>query len=196
MGTGAERLRRTGLAHMQTLAVIAACSVVAQLSLVLRWGVPALIPWVIIAAAGGASVLSFMATTDQFPEQISGRVNAVLNLLQVGCAFFVQSIIGVVLQLWPQTDAHAPVEAYQCAFSVAIGLQCLALGWFWLTRMEPKATVFAPHPMHRKKKAKSAARRTTSVYERAAENWHCRFRMAREQLHFWRAIGLGAAALT
>jgi predicted MFS family arabinose efflux permease len=195
-GAAAGRLRRSGLSYMHMLAAVAACSIVAQLSLVLRSDVPALLPWVIIAASGGASVLGFMATTDQFPEQISGRINAVLNLLQVGCAFFVQSAVGAALQFWPPTDGHAPVAAYQWAFGVVIGVQGLALGWFWLTRPEPRAPVFAPHPMHRKNSSRAVAGRTTSVYERAAEHWHCHVRMAREQLYFWRAMALGTAGLT
>jgi predicted MFS family arabinose efflux permease len=195
-GATAGRLRRSGLSYMHMLAAVAAFSIVAQLSLVLRCNVPALLPWVIIAASGGASVLSFMATIDQFPEQISSRVNAVLNMLQVGCAFFVQSIVGVVLQFWPNADGHAAVEAYQCAFGVAVGLQCLALGLFWLMQLGPKAPTYASHPMHRTTRTQDIAQRATLIDDRASEAKYGGGRRTRELTRYWRAIGLSLLSLT
>ena len=115
----------------ETLAAVAARSVAAQAALVLRLPVPFLLPWLVVAAAGSATVLSYAALAEAFPQEIAGRANAALNVLHIGGAFAIQSGIGTVVGLWGADAAgHSPAAAYATAFAVNLAPQCLALAWF------------------------------------------------------------------
>ena len=131
LGFAADWLRRRGVQPAQALAAVAALSVAAQAALVLRLPVPPFLPWLVLAAAGSATVLSYAALADAFPKEAAGRANAALNVLHIGGAFLIQSGIGVVVGLWG-TDAagHSPAAAYAVAFAFNLLPQCLALAWF------------------------------------------------------------------
>lgn len=140
-GVVADRLRRRGIRPGAALAAVAALSIAAQAALVLRLPVPPLLPWLVLAASGSATVLSYAALAEAFPKEVVGRANAALNVLHIGGAFAIQSGIGVAVGLW-DTDAagHAPATAYAAAFAGNLLPQVLALAWFVLA---PRAAVVA-----------------------------------------------------
>ena len=45
--------------------------------------------------------------------------------------FFLQWIIGVIIELWPQssTEYYAP-QSFQAAFGLLLSMQVMALAWF------------------------------------------------------------------
>ena len=98
LGIGGNRLRRNGIPLSQTLSVATGIALIAQLALVLRWPVPAWLPWIAIAAIGAGTVLSYAILSEMFPKSASGRANGALNLLHVTAAFAVQYAIGLVIQ--------------------------------------------------------------------------------------------------
>jgi MFS family permease len=130
LGTVAGRLRRMGIKTEWILVSTLMSSMTAQALLVLRFPVPSLLLWPVITAAGAATVLSFAILAEYFPKQMSGRANAALNLLHLGCAFVLQSATGFVIGQWPESHGmHAP-EAHELAMTATLALQLAALVWF------------------------------------------------------------------
>ncbi len=131
LGIVADRLRRRGVRPGEALAMVAALSILAQAALILRLPVPPLLPWLVLAVAGSATVLSYAALAEVFPKEMAGRANSALNVLHIGGAFVIQSGIGVVVGLWSADAAgHSPAVAYSIAFAANVVPQCLALSWF------------------------------------------------------------------
>ena len=107
--------------------------IAAQLALILRLPLPSYVPWIVVAATGAGTVLSYAILAEYFPTELAGRANAALNLFHIGGAFVVQCMTGLVVQLWAPTDGHYPEIAYQTAFAFNVGLQIAAAIWFALT---------------------------------------------------------------
>jgi MFS family permease len=129
-GVGADRLRRRGVGPQVLLGFVTTASIVAQLALILRWPLPSCFLWAIVAAVGAATVLSYAILAEQFPKELAGRANGLLNFLHVGAAFVVQSATGLVLQHWTPDAGHYPEIAYQTAFALNLVLQIVAGIWF------------------------------------------------------------------
>jgi MFS family permease len=134
LGMLADRLRRAGITAQSLLAATLAGSMVAQFGLVEQWPLPSFVLWVVIAAAGATTVLSFAILGEYYPKQMSGRANAALNLLHVGGAFVLQSATGSIIAMWPQTHGAYPAEAHQAAMGIMLLLQLAAFVWFALPR--------------------------------------------------------------
>ncbi|WP_316172260.1 MFS transporter [Bradyrhizobium sp. SZCCHNRI3037] len=132
LGLVADRLRRRGIGPGQLLSFVAILFIAAQLALILRLPLPSCISWVTIAAVGAATVLSYAVLAEYFPKEIAGRANAALNVFHIGGAFVLQSLTGLVIQLWPAVNGHYPAIAYQAAFGVNVALQIAAAIWFTL----------------------------------------------------------------
>jgi MFS family permease len=133
IGVAADRLRRFGVTPRALLVVFGVNSVAAELVLVLRVPIAVSVPWVVIAATGAATVLSFAILADCFAPEIAGRANAALGFLHVSGAFVIQSMIGLIIEMWPRdAGGHYPAPAYAAAFGATIVLQAASLIWFLL----------------------------------------------------------------
>jgi len=132
-GVAVDRARRRGVGPRALLSLVATMFIAAQLALILRLPLPSYLPWIVVAATGAGTVLSYAILAEYFPKELAGRANAALNLFHIGGAFVVQYMTGVVLQLWDPTNGHYPEIAYQAAFAFNIGLQIVAGIWFVLT---------------------------------------------------------------
>ena len=99
LGFAADRLRVFGVTQAGVLGFAAALSLAAQLALVMRWPVPPILPWLMIAALGAGTVLSYAILADRFPKSVSGRANGALNMLHVAMAFSVQAGLGFIIEL-------------------------------------------------------------------------------------------------
>ena len=129
-GIAVGRARRRGVGPRPLLALVATMFIAAQLALILRLPLPSYVPWIILAAVGAGTVLSYAILAEYFPKELAGRANAALNLFHIGSAFVVQYMTGLVVQLWPPIDGHYPEVAYQAAFAFNVGLQIVAGIWF------------------------------------------------------------------
>lgn len=134
LGMAADRLRRVGVKTESLLVSALGLSMLAQTALILRWPLPSLSLWTIIAAAGAATVLSYALMGEYFPKAMSGRANGALNLLHVGGAFVLQSATGFIVEQWPVTKGTYPAEAHQLAMAIPLALQIAAVGWFAVSR--------------------------------------------------------------
>ena len=102
------------------------------MALILRLPLPSYVPWIILAAVGAGTVLSYAILAEYFPKELAGRANAALNVFHISGAFVVQYMTGLVVQLWAPIDGHYPEVAYKAAFALNIGLQIVAGIWFVL----------------------------------------------------------------
>ncbi len=195
LGATAHRLRRAGIGQPALLAFAAALSVLAQWALVMRWPVPPLVPWLVIAALGAATVLSYAILADTFPKAVSGRANGALNLLHVVMAFAVQAGIGRIVELWPLTNGRPPVAAYQAAFGINLALQAIALGWFIVAAPWTRATVYSAPSAVLPASAGADPRPPPIPYEAALATWIERVEAARVQRLWWRRAAIASVCL-
>jgi hypothetical protein len=79
-----------GVSLPATLAAAAGTAILAQLALVLRWPLPLWLPWLLIAATGAGTVLSYALLSGMFPKSVLGHANSALNLVHVTSAFAIQ----------------------------------------------------------------------------------------------------------
>ena len=194
LGFVADRLRAAGISQTAVLGVAATLSVLAQLALVMRWPVPPIVPWLVIAALGAATVLSYAILAVTFPKAVSGRANGALNLLHVAMAFSIQAGLGFIVELWPLENGRPPVVAYQWAFGFNLALQAAALVWFAVASFPPRVTVYAASAP--KSAADTAAVTPPPIpYEAAIALWVDRVESARLQLRWWRRVGVASAGL-
>jgi hypothetical protein len=61
--------------------------IAAQLALIFRLPLPSYVPWIVVAAVGAGTVLSYAILAEYFPTELAGRTNAALNLFHIGGAF-------------------------------------------------------------------------------------------------------------
>jgi MFS family permease len=87
--------------------------------------------WIIIAMTGQAGILSYPWITARFGLSLSSRANTIVNLGTFVIAFFVQWLIGVIIDLFPLVNGtkYNPV-AYDVSFMVLFLMQIVALIWF------------------------------------------------------------------
>jgi MFS family permease len=144
-GVAVDRLGRRGVGPRALLGLVAMIFIAAQLALILRLPLPSYVPWIVVAAVGAGTVLSYAILAEYFRAELAGRANAALNLFHIGGAFVVQYMTGLVVQLWAPTNGHYPEIAYQTAFAFNVSLQVAAGIWYartWvLTRLRRVAAV-------------------------------------------------------
>ena len=195
-GRAADRLRRRGVSPPTLLAAMAAGAILAQLAIITRASIPAYGAWIVVSAAGAATVLSFASMAALFAKEASGRANAALNLLHVAGAFLIQCLTGFVVALWPEHNGHHPAIAYQTAFAVNLALQVSALSWFLLSSGPSKVPVFLAHAIHRRPALRTYCIAAAASYERAIDASMARIAAARHQAAAWRAAAIASAVLT
>jgi MFS family permease len=195
LGMLADRLRRIGVKTEWMLASTLMLSMAAQAVLVLRWPVPSLLVWAVIAAAGAATVLSFAILTQYFPKEMSGRANAALNLLHVGGAFLLQSATGLFIEQWPETRGTYPAEAHQLALAATLVLQLVALAWFASSPRRLPAPAIARAASRSLYMARSRSATATTPYTRAAPAWTQNAEVVRKQAAGWRFAAAASAML-
>ncbi len=194
LGFAADRLRAAGVTQAGVLGVAAALSVLAQLALVMRWPVPPIVPWLVIAALGAGTVLSYAILADTFPRAVSGRANGALNLLHVVMAFSVQAGLGFIVEFWPPENGRPPIIAYQSAFGLNLALQAAALCWFAVASIPPRTTVYAAS-VHSRGRAVGSMMPPPIPYEAVIAAWADRVDAASLQLRWWRHAAIASMGL-
>jgi predicted MFS family arabinose efflux permease len=142
LGALAERLRRAGLSTEMFLAGTLTLSMVAQLGLILGVPVSSHALFAVIATGSATPVLSFAILARYFPTEIAGRGNAALGALNMGSAFGLQCLAGLIIAQWPAEAGHYPAQAHQAAMAAGLALQLVGLGIFLTPRRRPQ-----PMPM-------------------------------------------------
>ena len=124
---GAATSRRQ--AHgRSTVAVILWCNaglLAAQIALALRpSGAAVPVVWVLFAFCVAGSTPGYVTVGQMFPREQMGRVSTAANTLTLVGAFFLQTVIGALLDLWPRTaDGGWDPRGYSAALALSIALQ-------------------------------------------------------------------------
>jgi hypothetical protein len=163
---------------------------------VLRWPVPAWLPWVTIAATGAGTVLSYAILSEMFPKSASGRANGALNLLHVTAAFAIQYAVGLVVQHWPAGNGHHPPEAYQTALGLNLVLQASAFLWFIRPERKSALGYLPAHPIHSFAGGLGLAPAAALSYARARHAWSLRLVRAYTQQRAWRSAAFASFAVS
>jgi hypothetical protein len=192
LGTAGDQLHRRGISLSATFAAATGIALVAQLALILRWPVPAWLPWMAIAGMGAGTVLSYAIVSQLFPKSASGRANGALNLLHIGSAFVVQTGFGIIVQLWPGHAGQYPAVAYQTALAINLALQCAALVWFLRPQRQAVMTLLRAHPIHEMARSLGLLPSSVVPYLYARQSWSVHGEQARQHARTWRSIALSA----
>jgi MFS family permease len=195
LGALAERLRRAGIPTEMFLAGTLVLSMAAQLALLLGVPVSSHLLFAVIAAAGAAPVLSFAILARYFPKEVAGRANAALGVLNMGTAFGLQCLAGLIIAQWPADGGHYPAQAHQAAMAAGLALQLVGLAVF----LSPKRRA-RPMPMGR------AVARVLGVdpsirfamaaqYAAALTAWRQHVVQTRRQATAWRFAAVASMAL-
>jgi len=134
-GAIAERLVRRGIRPISVAACGMAVFLVVQTLLIMRLKTLTLPLWLLFGFFGTSCILPYAQLSLSFPKNLAGRVNTGLNLLVFIAAFCAQWVIGLIINLWPQTAAggYNP-SGYSAGFGLIAALQLLAAIWFLLSR--------------------------------------------------------------
>jgi hypothetical protein len=187
MGVLAERLRRAGIPTELFLAGTLALSMAAQLGLVVGLPLSSYLLFGIIAAGGASAVLSFAILARYFPREIAGRANAALGVLNLGTAFALQYLSGLIIAQWPADGGHYAPQAHEAAMGAGLALQLISLAVFFMRKRKAQpismayavtrvlgvgAPTVVSMPSHYRA-ALSAWRRHVAHTRRRATAWRC-----------------------
>ena len=193
LGIATDRLRRVGVRAESLLIATLGLSMLAQAALVLRWPLPPLLPWMIICAAGAATVLSYALLSEYFPKAMSARANGALNVMNVGSAFVLQSAAGFIIELWPETNGAYPAAAHQAAMAVPLGLQLAALAWFAVPR---RRVALSTQDIAVRVRGVSRLPRAPSPYMAAVLTWSDQARLAHWRARRWRTAAIASMSVS
>ena len=87
--------------------------------------------WIIFAMTGQGGILSYPWVTAKFGMSLSSRANTIVNLGTFVIAFFIQWLVGVVIDLFPLIDGitYNPM-AYNVSFVIILAIQIMVLFWY------------------------------------------------------------------
>jgi MFS family permease len=195
LGALAERLRRAGIPTELFLVGTLGLSMAAQLALLLGVPLSSHLLFGIIAAAGATTVLSFAILARYFPKEVAGRTNAALGVLNMGSAFALQSLSGLIIAQWPAADGHYPAEAHAAAMATGLALQLIALGVFLAPRQKAPQMPMAVAVARALGFEPSIAAAMPAHYAAALSAWRQHVRDIRRQTAAWRYAAAASMAL-
>jgi MFS family permease len=195
LGALAERLRRAGVSTELFLVGTLVLSMTAQLALLLGLPVSSYLLFAVIATAGATTVLSFALLARYFPKEAAGRANATLGVLNMGTAFGLQCLSGIIVAQWPADGGHYPAQAHQVAMAAGLVLQLVGLAVFFAPKRRAQpipmaravARALGIHP--------SAAEIMPSHYRAALSAWRRHVAHTRRQATAWRFAAAASIAL-
>ncbi|SMF11909.1 Nitrate/nitrite transporter NarK [Tistlia consotensis] len=135
-GLLADRLRKLGIGLGSLLVGGLVIFGLIQAVFVLRLDVQALWPWALFGLFSNlGTVYAYPLLARSFPLAYAGRANTAMNVASFFSVFGVQYAIGGLLDLLaPSAGGAYPPQAYSMAFGLFLGLQALALAWYFLFR--------------------------------------------------------------
>ncbi len=143
IGSLTARLNRLGIETMLVAVIGSFIFMAVQVSLVFigpRY--PTLI-WALFGFFGTFGILGYAALSQNFTQELAGRVVTGLNVLVFTAAFAVQWGVGLIIDQWPvAVTGEYPKEAYEVAFMLLIGLQALTMIWYLLYRQDSNSLAF------------------------------------------------------
>ena len=134
-GAVADVFVRRGVSVLTVMLGFLAAFFAVQLGILLEWTAIGTALWIVFGMTGQVAILAYPWLSSHFGAALSGRANTAMNLMIFGTAFAVQYALGGIIDLFPPRPegGYAP-EAYRLGFAILLGLQLLALAWFFAGR--------------------------------------------------------------
>ncbi len=190
-GLLAGRMGQGSVAIEKLFAVIMLLFISAQTAIVLRVPILVSLPWIVVAAVGSATVVSYSILAGYVPKHGLGRANAAFNLMHLVVAFAVQWLLGLIVDLWPIVAGHHPVASYQAAFTSALALQGAAFAWFVM----PSDWALRRYELARATQTPRTNLAEISPYVAARRDWELRIAEANGQMRSWRTAALASVTV-
>jgi predicted MFS family arabinose efflux permease len=141
-GAIAGRLATRGIRPISVAAFGMIIFLIIQVSMVLQFTAVTFPLWLLFGFFGTACILPYAELSQCFPKHLAGRVNTGLNLLVFVSAFMGQWVIGLIIDLWPQsTSGGYSAIGYSTGFGLVATLQLLAAAWFYMSRSRQRNSV-------------------------------------------------------
>lgn len=140
MAIVADRLIRRGVEISTIIGVCSAVMIFVQVGLAAGLVQFWFVLWFVFGVLGNVSALGFTAFGQYFAADRVGRANTAMNMFMFLSTFTVQSVIGWIIDFWPETPAGGYDPAgYGAGFGVVVAAEILAYLWFlWSIGRAPK----------------------------------------------------------
>jgi outer membrane protein OmpA-like peptidoglycan-associated protein/MFS family permease len=126
-----ELLRRLGIGPAPVMVVVALLVVATELTMAIFPSLPGAVPAALLGVISAATVLSFTTLRGLFDVALVGRANGLLNTMNFGMAFAIQSGFGVVVALGGRdAEGHFAPSAFAPALLTCAVLKLLAVLWY------------------------------------------------------------------
>ena len=128
-------------AHPMALMVACTLGTIAlSLAFALGLGLPLWLGWSLWPFLASVGPVGYTLVSARFPASETGRVSTAINAVMLAVVFAEQQGIGVILDLWPRTEAGGwDPRGYAVALALSALLQAGGLAWL-LLRREERAT--------------------------------------------------------
>ncbi len=134
LGALTEHLARRSIQPMTVAAAGMLAFIFVQCLLVLQWTSLILPLWLLFGFCGTSCILPYAVLSQSFPNHLSGRANTGLNLLVFVAAFAAQWVIGLIINLWPQSVTGGyNASGYSTGFGLILSLQIASAIWYLLS---------------------------------------------------------------
>jgi hypothetical protein len=167
----------------------------AQVALLFGLPVSTHLLFAIVAAAGATTVLSFACLARYFPKEVVGRANAALGVLNMGTAFGLQCLVGLIIAQWPVDGGHHPALAHEVALAAGLALQLVGLAVFLAPRRRPQPMPMALAVARAMGVDPSIAAAMPARYAAALSAWRQHVARTRRQATAWRFAAVASIAL-
>lgn len=130
-GVVTDWLGRRGVSILNVMLGFALVFFAAQAGIITHWIPGMWFFWMVFGMLGQVAILAYPWLSSHYGAALSGRANTAMNLFIFGCAFAVQYLIGVIIDLYPKSaDGSYDPQGFQTGFGVFLGLQLLSLVWY------------------------------------------------------------------
>jgi predicted MFS family arabinose efflux permease len=138
-GIIADRLGRRGVSPITVMLGCHAVYFIAQAIIVFEYMPLAVPAWLATAATGQVAILAYPWLAQHVGNELAGRSNAAINFSVFLVAFATQFGVGLIIGLFPATQAGYEPSAYRWAFGFFLILQLAALAWYGISRRKEHA---------------------------------------------------------
>jgi len=133
-GRLADARARRGASTVTLAAGAVAVAVCCLTLLALGVKTGALLLWAGFIFASSGATLLYSTLLRRFPKEMAGRVSTTVNTFAFGVMFLGQWGVGLVLNLWPQSESGYAPQAYGWGLGMLAALQFAGLAWLWAGR--------------------------------------------------------------
>jgi sugar phosphate permease len=129
IGIFATRLARLGISNRHLFAGGFGLNIVALMLITVQAPWTYLL-WALYGLGAAVNVLGFTLLGQGFPRELAARSNTAFNLLMFSASFAMQWGIGLIVDAAGSRFAMGTAPALELAFTLVIGIDFLAYGWF------------------------------------------------------------------